>query len=865
MRLFHHFSIKSKLTVIILVVTVFAIVAGFGFVIYNNIETFKQDMVDNTVLEAKLVGNYCVAPLDFNYPSDAEKVLEKLRTVPYIVNAVVYDKEGETFAVFDKVENPDFPVHPVNGRLIEFRGDFLYVFHPVVYRGKRHGSICLKASTALLDRKFRTNIITLSILTVVLLLISFFLASKLQTVISGPISTLSAVAREISEKKDYSLRVKTRAMDEIGVLYDEFNHMLEQIQLRREERDKAEKKYRDIFENAVHGLFQVSPGGILLTANPAYAKILGYDTVEELLDGGINIRDRLYVEPRKREEFRELMVTMGCVTDFEFKAFRKDGSIIYISESTHAVRDEKDETLYYEGILEDISQKKHAEELKIAKDAAETANRAKSEFLANMSHEIRTPMNAILGFTELLQGEVTTPLEKQYLHSIASSGKTLLALINDILDLSKIEAGKFELHEDIVILRTLFRDIEAVFFEDIKKKGLDFQIEIDPSLPVGLMLDEVRMREILFNLVGNAVKFTEKGHLKLGVYKNAGEKDDGRVELTILVEDSGIGIPREHMQYIFDPFMQVARKIAASRYRGTGLGLSITKRLVEMMGGEILVESKEGKGSTFKVILKKIAVSPILKKDAEPGNIRKKDVRFKDAAILVVDDVESNRELLRGFLGNFGLRVIEAENGEQGVEYTRKYRPALVFMDLRMPVMDGYTAIRILKADEELRSIPVVVLTASAMKEDENAVKAADCDGYLKKPVNGTALFDQLKRFLEYTVIKPAPVEEEQVQGAAGAEEFLSEETRAGLPELLSILETDFTGKCEQVTKRFIIDEIEDFALEVKKLGTQYNLELLTDWGEALFREIERFDMEKLPRTLEDFPRLVRDIKALIN
>jgi len=201
MKLFHHFSIKSKLTAVILIVTVFAIVVGFGFVIYNNIETFKQDMVDNTILEAKLVGNYCVTPLDFNYPSHAEKVLDKLRSVPYIVNAVVYDKDGNVFAVFNKVESADSPLHPAKGIPVEFRGDFLYVFHPVVYRGERHGSLCLKASTALLNLKIRTNLITLSLLTAVLILLSFFLASKLQTLISGPILKLSAVVREISEKK----------------------------------------------------------------------------------------------------------------------------------------------------------------------------------------------------------------------------------------------------------------------------------------------------------------------------------------------------------------------------------------------------------------------------------------------------------------------------------------------------------------------------------------------------------------------------------------------------------------------------------------------------------------------------------------
>lgn len=864
MKLFQSFSIKSKLTVIILVVTVFAIVTGFGFVIYNNIETFRRDMVDNTLLQAKLVGNYCVTPLDFDYPSDAEKVLEKLRIIPYIANAVVYDKNGDIFAVFNKSEAHGCPVSPHQAQVVEFNEDFLYVFHPVIYGGSRYGSICLKASTALLDRKIRDSLITLSLLTVVLILLSFFLASKLQRVISGPIMKLSAVAREISEKKDYSLRVEKISADETGQLYDEFNYMLEQIQVRQLEKDKAEKKYRDIFENAAYGLFQISTDGRLLTANPAFVKILGYDSVDELVDCPSNIRDRLYVEPHKVDEFQELIKAQGYVKDFEFRAFRKDESIIYISESTHAVRDEAGETLYYEGILEDVSQKRRAEELKIGRDAAEASNRAKSEFLANISHEIRTPMNAILGFSELLEGQLTSTLQKQYLKSISSSGKTLLILINDILDLSKIESGKFELQKDIVDLHPVFQEIKTIYSREIKKKKLDFQMDIDPALPEGLVLDEVRMREILFNLVGNAVKFTGEGYVKLTVYRNVKKEDDGFIDLTILVQDSGIGIPQGQLEYIFDAFKQVDRKSTAIKYRGTGLGLSITRRLVEMMGGEITVDSEEGKGSTFRVMLRNVAVSPLIKKSVTHGNIFDEVLLFEEAAVLVVDDVESNRELLKGFLCSVGLSVIEAGNGQRGIELARQYKPALIFMDLRMPVMDGYEAMKIIKADKELRSIPIVVLTASAMKEDEDDIKKASCDGYLKKPVNGIELFGQLKRFLPYKAY-PVRMETESdgaVQMVPVPGKPLSSEAKKKLPELLSILKNDFLPRGEKIKKVFIIDEIEDFAVEVRGLGEQYGVDILFAWGGKLFREIQDFDLEELPRTLDDFPELLKQIEA---
>jgi CheY-like chemotaxis protein len=473
-------------------------------------------------------------------------------------------------------------------------------------------------------------------------------------------------------------------------------------------------------------------------------------------------------------------------------------------------------------------------------------------------------MNAILGFAELLDHHVTTERQAYYLSSIRAAGKTLLSLINDILDLSRIEAGKLELKKDVINPRLIFTEIRNIFSEKINEKKLEFIMEIDPTLTEGLVLDEVRIREILFNLVGNAVKFTDQGRIQLTVKKHTYKNDPHSIELTILIRDTGIGIPRDQLAFIFDAFRQVEQK-NTTRFRGTGLGLSITKHLVEMMGGEITVESNPGSGSTFRVVLKKVPVAVLSEKAPEPESesARWETVHFHKAGVLIADDVVSNRELLKGFLTDSDLTVFEAENGQEAVEYAREYKPDLVLMDLKMPVMDGYEAIRAFKGDKALQSIPILVFTASVMKDEEMSLEEAACDGYLKKPIHWGEFVSQLKRFLPHTVLgggKEKPPAGAKLEIKAP----IPEETRAGAAEVFPLLRDELSDKCEKVKNRFIIDEIESFAVEIKTLGTQYKLPLLTDWGEKLFREIQSFDMEQLPKTLDSFSRLVKEIEMLL-
>ncbi len=395
-----------------------------------------------------------------------------------------------------------------------------------------------------------------------------------------------------------------------------------------------------------------------------------------------------------------------------------------------------------------------------------------------------------------------------------------------------------------------------MFSRKVSEKGIEFLIYVDESLPQKMMLDEVRLRQILVNLTGNAIKFVDKGFVKLSLSRrlNAYDANDS-LELVFAVEDTGIGIPKDQQNRMFEAFEQQKGQ-NNTKYGGTGLGLAITKRLVEMMGGEIFVESEVGKGSTFNVVLKNVAISSEADTINSKNNSIIDSIKFEKASILIVDDVEYNRLLLKGFLNYPEIKLFEAENGRDALNYAKLHRPNIILMDMKMPVMDGYEATRLLKEDNNLKSIPVIAITASVMAENEAKITEAGCDSILKKPINKETLINELIRFLPYT---KEQIDNKQVEIGLH-EEPISSEIKAVLPELLNILENEVKNKWERVSSKFIFDEIEQFANEIKELGERYSLNVLLKWGEELYQQVIDFDMERLPQTLGHFPELVTTI-----
>lgn len=398
--------------------------------------------------------------------------------------------------------------------------------------------------------------------------------------------------------------------------------------------------------------------------------------------------------------------------------------------------------LYLEKII-----KERTRELRKALIEAETANKAKSNFLANMSHEIRTPLNAILGFTDILKNMETDKHKSRFVDYINTSGHSLLNLINDILDLSKIESGKMNLEYTATSLTSMCTEMETLFSLKVQAKGLSLVVTLADTIPERLLIDETRLRQILINLLSNALKFTHSGSIALSIVGNyADSSGSGRVNLTVTVTDTGIGIPEDQLGKIFGTFEQVSGQ-DTKQYGGTGLGLAITKRIVEMMGGEISVVSEIGVGTEFSLVIPDIEIASGISDEAPNGKIHTNTLVFDPATILIVDDIDYNREILALFLSDWGFTLNFARNGEEAIECANRIHPDLILLDMKMPIMDGYQASAILKKSDTTCDIPIVAITASALKQDQDFIMQLT-DGYLPKPVNRNDLVSSIMQFL---------------------------------------------------------------------------------------------------------------------
>ena len=498
-------------------------------------------------------------------------------------------------------------------------------------------------------------------------------------------------------------------------------------------------------------------------------------------------------------------------------------------------------------------------DLKIAKHNAESANKAKSEFFANMSHEIRTPMNAVIGFTDLLASIITDKKQKNYLNSIQVAGKSLLKLINDILDLSKIEAGKLEIQYEAVNPLVIINEIKQIFTLKTEKKGLDFIIETDKSLPLTLILDEARLRQILLNLVGNAVKFTDSGYIKLSVKKLDNGKNHNKLDLEISIIDTGIGIPSDQIQSIFESFTQQEGQ-KTRRYGGTGLGLTISRRLMEMMNGEIDVVSTVGQGSCFKLILREVMISttaiPI---DSAIDLFDLKNIIFDQQKVLVVDDVEPNRRLVKEALSQTGLKISEADNGEQAILVAKEFSPDLILMDIRMPVLDGYEATKKLKADPKTRDIPIIALTASILNDKLKKIEESGFDSYILKPFNLSELFNELYKYLKHSEKDSQTLNSEIVDNSIELHHHQNIENRS---ELLRILDSEIIPEWEKLKGVLVINDIEEFARKLSFISEDYNLLFLRKYSNVLSESVQSFDTEQIEHYLNKFPGIYDKIKG---
>ncbi len=644
----------------------------------------------------------------------------------------------------------------------------------------------------------------------------------------------------------------------LGVLVD-----VEDLTVRKKaERELAssEKRFRQIFESFPDLYYRVDLQGTLQLVSPSVTRLSGYQP-EELIGKPVTI---FYADEREREVFLAELHKKGRIENYPQKFLRKNRQVIDGSISAHVVFDDRGNPIGIEGTVRDVTEQRSTEKkLKEAKKQADAANLAKSEFIANMSHEIRTPMNTIMGFSELLSALVKDEKQKSYLQAIKTGGQHLSRLIEDILDLSKIEAGKIELEAAPTNLLNLFSEIEQIFSSEIAKKQLEFikRLEFIADIPdrraPTLLLDETRLRQVLLNLVGNAVKFTDEGYIKLFCQMGQSAKNANGIDLVISVADTGIGVPDSQKEQIFESFRQYNGQLNR-KYGGTGLGLAVSKRLVEMMGGKISLKDNVDGGSVFTLHIRNIQ-----RTDAKPKNemasesVDPMQFDFNNACVLVVDDSKLNRIVLKEWLTRSNIHIIEAMDGKAAIDMAHRHHPELILLDIVMPTMDGYEAIKHLKNDASLKEIPVLAVTASLMQSDIEKISQYGFDGYLIKPLNIDKLYKMLLHYLQSQDNRPGKTA--QKDPAVSMENLeLDEGIRS---QLLLSMQERIMPIWQEAQGVIEIETIDRFVAELHTIASEYKVECLSSYASQLTDSIQIFDVLNIEKLIEKFPEMSKALE----
>lgn len=600
---------------------------------------------------------------------------------------------------------------------------------------------------------------------------------------------------------------------------------------------QSEKKYRAIFDNLSEGLFQSNPEGRFLIVNRALVEMLGYNSEEELLN--LNIGKDLYKNPEDRVNLLKELKKNNEVRNYRIVLKKKDGAEIYVQLNDRAVNDE-DIGIFYEGNIQDITEQiKVEEERKMAEQAlrsekaksdllakeATKSNLIKSQFLANMSHEIRTPMNGIIGYLSLLEMEAYEDRKEmnQFVSSAKQSAESLLDIINDLLDLSKIEAGKLELDESDLNLSQIIDDSISMVLTKAKEKNLEIKKEIADRTPVFLKGDNKRIKQVFTNLLSNAVKFTEKGSVNVKVHGRV--IDDEVCEITASVIDTGIGIPENKLDILFKPFSQVDSS-STKKHEGTGLGLVICKEFVRMMHGEIWIESKFGQGTQIHFTIKlklqenvnyEYESGPDISiKAALPSNktnsldiLKSKRAGFN---ILLVEDNLINQKVTVKVLNDSGYKSDTVTDGKEALEAIDKNNYDLILMDVQMPEMDGIKAtLEIRKLKSAKCKIPIIAITAHALMGDRERCLSAGMDDYITKPINSEILIKTIDKLLNVRLQNGKSNIKQSPKNSTNAEVF-------SFKQLEKISMND-----EAFQKEVISSFIEDVNMRFEKIETYFN------------------------------------------
>lgn len=606
--------IRGKLILIIMVASVAVLLlAASAFLAQERVRA-RHSIINDTSTLARLMANRSTAALIFDDPNLCQENLAALRGVPSIVAGGIFNAKGDLIAQYKDFDLRG--IHPptnLAATSYRFEGKSLVVFEPILSEGSRLGTVYIRADLQELRTMFQQYLLLAIVILLLGILVAYLLASRLQQVVSRPISKLTETTQRVARCQDYSLRASKVYDDELGLLVEAFNGMLAQIQDRDRGLQEANEQLESQVEvrtaelraskDQVEAIFEAATSGIVLSqdrtivlCNRNLDEIFGYPP-----GGMLGQKTRIWYPDESTWESVGAGIAAsalrGEMYSQELQLVRRDGSLFWGRMKLQAT-DQSDISKGIVGVIEDITAERENEEsLRKAVEAAETADRIKSAFLATMSHELRTPLNSIIGFTGILLQGLVGPLneeQKKQLGMVRDSSNHLLELINDVLDISKIEAGQLEIVAEPFDLRASLEKSYSVLRPMADKRGIALELQIEPGVGT-LTSDRRRVEQILLNLASNAIKFTDQGSVQIACKENA-------TEVEVRVRDTGIGIRPEDIGVLFRPFRQVDSG-TTRKYEGTGLGLSICKRLVELLGGRIWVESQLGEGSTFTFVL----------------------------------------------------------------------------------------------------------------------------------------------------------------------------------------------------------------------------------------------------------------------
>lgn len=718
---FSNLTIKRKQTAVIMITTALALLlACAGFFVFDYF-SIRQSMHQELVTVSGIVAFNSRAAVEFEDPDAAAATLAALSEHPQIRAAAIYGTDKKLFATYAR-EGFKTALPPAAAEGSNTPG-FLTQWHSIEVEGATVGSVLLLAGTDALQRRQQQMVMIGLVVLTVSALVAFVLSAQLGRLIVTPITDLEQAVVKIGDG-DYSLRAVKHGDDELGHLVDGFNEMVEGIQTR----DRQISEMALFPEMAPAPILKMDRKGSILLANKSAQAVFGSDDL---------IGHSWYKLCPTREgdalaDALEAAKTGIGISQQEIEVGQQ--SFLF----TYLVAPNREFVNAYGADATDL--RRTTNELESARRRAETANQFKSEFLANMSHELRTPLNAVLGLSETLQlgvyGEMNEKQEKALLQ-IQSSGRHLLDLINDVLDLSKIEANRFELELSTVSVPDLCAASVEFVAEEARRKKISLTTKIDESVD-SICADERRMKQVLVNLLHNAVKFTRPG----GLVNLQVEALEHVKAVSFTVSDTGIGIPEDRLELLFKPFSQADSSLARE-FGGTGLGLSLVYSLVNLHNGSVSVETEAGKGSRFNITVPWHPMPPTEKKVDHrlPGASASEFARILKKA-LIVEDSSITSEQIGRYLAEIGMESVVHKVGRGAVDKVKEVRPGLVLLDLRLPDVSGWAVLDQLKQDEETRKIPVVIIS---MYDDRSMGLERGAVDYLLKPITPNRLADSLK------------------------------------------------------------------------------------------------------------------------